>query len=76
MQNGKCIIAVPSVAYAMKGSGILSAAGIRSRVVKLRGDRTKKGCGYGISVYRSDSENAVRALLGGGVRYTEIIEDV
>ncbi len=75
LQSGKCIIAVPSMTYAMKGSGILSASGIRCRVVKLRADRTKKGCAYGISINRSDSEAAVRALLGGGVRYSEIIDD-
>ncbi len=60
----------------MKGSGILSALGIRSKVVKLRADRTKNGCAYGISVNRSDCEDAVRALLGGNVRYTEVIDDI
>ncbi len=76
LQTEKCIIAVPSMTYAMKGSGILSASGIRCRVVKLRADRTQKGCAYGISVNKSESEAAVRALLGGGVRYTEVIDDI
>ncbi len=76
MQTGKCIIAVRSVTYAIKGVSILSALGIRARTVKLRADRTKNGCAYGISLDRVDAEDAVRALLGGGVRYTEVIDDI
>ena len=73
MPERKSIIAVSSVTYAMKGADILQKSGIRRRVTKIKPDKTKKGCTYGIAVDTSDTENAARLLKIGGVPYSEII---
>ncbi len=73
--NGKSIIAVSSVTYAMKGADLLAKNKIKRRIVKLKPDETKRGCMYGISVSSDDTENAVRILRAGAVDYSEIIRE-
>lgn len=73
--SGKNIIAVSSVTYAMKGAELLAKNKIKRRVVKLKPDKTKRGCTYGISVSAYDTESAVRILRAGGVGYSEIISE-
>lgn len=73
--NGKSIIAVSSVTYAMKGADLLAKNKIKRRIVKLKPDETKRGCMYGISVSFDDTENAARILRAGAVDYSEIIRE-
>ncbi len=68
------IIAVSSVTYAMKGSELLAKNKIKRRITKLKPDKTKRGCTYGISVDLKDVEDAVRILRLGGVNYSEITD--
>ncbi len=68
------IIAVSSVTYAMKGSELLAKNKIKRRITKLKPDKTKRGCAYGISVDSRDIEDAVRILRLGGVNYSEIAD--
>lgn len=70
----KKIIAVSSVTYAMKGAELLAKNGIKRRVTKLRPDKTKKGCMYGVSVNYDDVENAARIFRSGGINYSEIVD--
>ena len=70
----KKIIAVSSVTYAMKGAEALAKNKIKRRITKLKPDKTKKGCAYGISVSSEDVEDAVRILRLSGVNYSEITD--
>lgn len=75
METGRVTLATSSQTYALKGARLLSEKGIKHRVVRIRPSETRHGCSYGISVFRADRENAVRVLLSGGVRYTEVLNE-
>lgn len=75
METGRVIIATASQTHALKGSRLLSEKGIKNRTIRLRPSKSRDGCTYGISVPADRREDAVRILLSGGVRYTEIINE-
>lgn len=72
--NGRSIIATSSITYAIKGQKALSINSIRSRVIKLDANQTKKGCAYGIEVDNLDLNNAVHIFNKSGIPYSEVIE--
>lgn len=74
MTDEKVIIALNSVTYAMKGAELLKKHGIKCRVTKLKSDKTKNGCTYGISTDKGNAETAARILKSGGVFYSEIVK--
>ena len=73
MGQRQSIIAQSSLTYAYKGESVLRANGIRSQIVRLSGQKTQRGCGYGLSVASSDLDFAVAALRRAGAFIGEII---
>ncbi len=63
--------AFSSLTFAYKGQDALDNTGIRSKIIRLSGDETKKGCRYGIEVNDKDYPDAKYALNRAGVPYTE-----
>ena len=63
--------AFSSLTYAYKGKDALDNTGIRSKIIRLSGNETKKGCRYGIEVSEKDSFDAKSALYKYGVPFTE-----
>ena len=68
-----CVIAMPSLTYALQGESLLDGGGIYVRVIKLPAGATKKGCAYGLEVSCRFIDECVRRLEGKGVRHGEII---
>ena len=67
----RCILALPSVTYAMRASELLESYGISSRVTALEPYMTKKGCANGIE---TDCRNLIRAkniLLDNNIPVSE-----
>ena len=54
------IIIFSSVTYALKAQGIFEREGIKSRLEKLRKEKSLHGCGYGLKVKNFD---VIRAKL-------------
>ena len=73
LQKGNCIVAMPSMTYAMQGETLLRQARIPVRLIKLPAGATGKGCAYGLSVPRRYMMNAVDLLDAGGVRRGELL---
>lgn len=63
--------AFSSLTYAYKGQDALDNTGIRSKIIRLSGNETKKGCRYGIDVSERDYSDAKFALNRAGVPFTE-----
>ena len=63
--------AFSSLTYAYKGQDALDGYGIRSKIIRLSGSETIKGCRYGIEVGEKDYSDAKSALNKYGVPYTE-----
>lgn len=63
--------AFSSLTYAYKGKDALDRAGIRSKIVRLSGNETKKGCRYGVEVSENDRPDAAFALRRNGIPFTE-----
>lgn len=71
-RNNRCLLALPSVTYAMRASELLKNYGIDSRVLSLDPSMTKKGCANGIE---TDCKNLLRAkniLLDRNIPISEI----
>ena len=69
----KCIIAISSVNHAIRAEKILNAKNVKSRIVKLQPEKTKKGCAYGIELACREVQYAVSFLGAAGVPYSEIV---
>ena len=65
-REGKTLIVVSSVTYALKGRELLFSHGIKSYVERLPRTR-ENGCGYGLYVPRR-ADDAERILRAAGVR--------
>lgn len=63
--------AFSSLTYAYKGQDALDNTGIRSKIIRLSGNETKKGCRYGIEVSERDYTDAKGALYKYSVPFTE-----
>lgn len=68
-----CVIAMPSLTYALQGEALLGGAGFPLSVIKLPAGATKKGCSYGLQVECRRLEEAVRRLEARGIRHGELI---
>ena len=44
----KCILAMPSLTFALRGESLLVGGGVFVRVIKLPSGATKRGCAYGL----------------------------
>ena len=73
INDGKCLIAMPSMTGAMGAERLLAAHGIRVRVVKLPGGGTKKGCAYGLELPCSFAREALKRLDGASVQHGELL---
>ena len=69
----KCILAMPSLTFALSGESLLVGGGIFVRVIKLPSGATKKGCAYGLEINCPSLEEAVRRIEAAGIRHGEIL---
>jgi hypothetical protein len=73
MQEKMIIIAQSSLTYAYKGESILKGNGIWANTIRLSGQKTQNGCGYGLSLKESDLNRALMLLRAGGAFVGQII---
>ena len=69
----RCIFAISSLTYAMKGQQELNSKAIRSQIVKIDSEKTKKGCAYGIQIDCSNQNNVKNILNKTNIPYSEIL---
>ena len=72
MRNQICVAGISSVTYAMKAQELLTVSGIRSEVIRLRPEQTKRGCAYGISLGCGEFRRALSLLRGAGIQANEL----
>ncbi len=65
------ILIFSSVTYALKAQGIFEREGIKSKLEKLKKNRSLGGCGYGLKVRNQD---VIRAQNAAGRERIKIIE--
>ncbi len=63
--------ALSSLTYAYKAKDALDLYGIKSKIIRLDGNETKRGCRYGIETDERDRGAARSALIGSGIPFTE-----
>ena len=63
-----CIASFSSQTYAIKAQRALAASDIPSRVIKLDGEKSKKGCAYGVLLPCSLLENSKNILERSRIR--------
>ena len=71
----RCIIAVSSITYGMKGQQLLANDGITGEVIKLQANRTRRGCAYGIAVPCHVQHAATRLLSHGRIPFSEVLHE-
>lgn len=71
----RCILAVSSVTYAIKGVEVLSRAGIAAEAVKLGASRTRRGCTSGIAVPAPAQHTATHLLSRAGIPFSEVLPE-
>lgn len=69
----KCIIAISSVNHAIRCEKLLSQRYLKTKIVKLQPNVTKKGCAYGIEINCKDVPVAISFLDKAGIPYSEIV---
>ena len=72
--NEKCIIAVGSMTFALKGQKLFGQNNIVSSVTHLAPSMTRHGCAYGIVLDCRYTKNSVALLSENGIRYSEVIK--
>ena len=73
LSQRQSIIAQSSLTYAYKGQSILQENGIPSQIIRLSGQRTQRGCGYGLSLAKQELPRAVMLLRQRGAFIGEIL---
>lgn len=63
-----CLASFPSQTYAIKAQRTLEAASVPCRVIKLDGEKSKKGCAYGVLLPCSMLERSKEILEGARIR--------
>ncbi len=69
----KCIIAISSVNHAIRSEKHLANNGLKTKIVKLQPNSTKKGCAYGLELNCKDVPVAISFLDNAGIPYSEIL---
>ena len=64
------LFALSSLTYAYKAKDALDLYGIKSKIIRLDGSGTKKGCRYGVEI-DGDYYDAKSALYRAGIPFTE-----
>ena len=68
-----CVIAMPSLTYALQGESFLMNAGLYAHVIKLPANATKKGCAYGLEIPCGYLDEAAKRLEGKGIKHGELL---
>ena len=68
-----CVIAMPSLTFALQGETLLDNVGIYVRVIKLPANATKKGCAYGLEVSCVFLEEAAQRLRAKNIKHGELL---
>lgn len=71
----RCIIAVSSITYGMKGQELLHGDGISAEVIKLQASRTRRGCAYGIAIPCQMQHAATRLLSQSGIPFSQVLHE-
>ena len=65
----QCILTVGTVTYAIRARKLLSALGIRARLVKGTRGGGMGGCTYGVEIASADLNTSTKALTQAGISY-------
>lgn len=68
------ILIFSSITYALKAQGIFDKEGIKSKLEKLKKERTLNGCGYGLKIKNSDVIRAKNAVERERIKIIEILD--
>ena len=68
-----CIAAFDSMTAVIGAQRVLSAAVIRSSIVKLNANQTARGCGYGLEFSYAQRPNVEALFASRGIRVTSYI---
>ncbi|MEE0968397.1 MAG: putative Se/S carrier-like protein [Clostridia bacterium] len=68
MDYNLCTASMTSETYAIKAQKILAEGGIYSRIIRLDGERSRRGCAYAIEFPCYNTENVKAMLQKGRVR--------
>ncbi len=63
-----CIASFSSQTYAIKAQRVLASSAIPCRVIKLDGEKSKRGCSYGVEIPCSLLENSKIILESSRIR--------
>lgn len=63
------IITVQTVTIGLKAKKALANSGIKSKVIKIDGDGSEKGCKYGLEFREGDFYDAISILRSKGIEY-------
>ena len=63
-QNPLCFAAIGSMTQAMRAQKVLADAAVRTEIVGVDAQRSRRGCAYALS-YPCSQERNVRTILGG-----------
>ena len=63
------IVTVKTVTIGLKAKKILSARGIKSRIVKIDSGNSENGCQYGVEFNSSEFYNVINALRENEIQY-------
>lgn len=67
-QKGVCVAVIGSMTQAMRAQSILSAASIRTRLIKADSAKTGGGCAYALSYACEQDDNVRGVLYNAGIR--------
>ena len=67
-----CLITLRSLTYAMKAQKLLKERGIDAASVKLDGEYSRKGCGYGVRFDIRLRRQAEQIMRENGIPYSDI----
>ena len=71
--DGKCVIAMSSMTYALKAEQLLKSSGMQVRVVKLAQGRTARGCAYGLELSCAQAHLALLRLEESSIKHGELL---
>lgn len=67
-----CLITMRSDTNARRAEKTLREKGIRAEIIRLDGEYTKKGCGYGIRLDCRSKAAALGILNVSGIAYSDV----
>ena len=71
----RCIIAISSMTYAIKGEKALKKYDISVSITRLTADQTERGCAYGLCIPCHFTNQAYGILANAGVPAGQLVQE-